>query len=156
MYHHKPTLLSSMPLANVPPNFRTLCAGTIRSHHTQRRSDWRKWQFGMLSHIPAGTKNCHAVLKTTSCIHDTIPVGLIMFLPLPEIPCFALPILLVDGFRFSFPGVQKPLDQCDSGVANTTVKKAAADDDNFDLFGSEDEEVCEVVGAWVLLLQTRD
>ncbi|KAL5496180.1 hypothetical protein EMCRGX_G012418 [Ephydatia muelleri] len=42
--------------------------------------------------------------------------------------------------RLAFPGVQKPLDQCDSGVANTTVKKAAADDDNFDLFGSEDEE----------------
>ena len=38
--------------------------------------------------------------------------------------------------RLAFPGVQKPLDQCGS----TCGKKATPDDDNFDLFGSEDEE----------------
>ena len=46
---------------------------------------------------------------------------------------------------FSFPGVQKPLD--DYGPSSTSVGGAAPakdagddDDDDFDLFGSEDEE----------------
>ena len=44
----------------------------------------------------------------------------------------------------SFPGVQKPLD--DYGPSSTSVGRAAPakdagdDDDDFDLFGSEDEE----------------
>ena len=39
--------------------------------------------------------------------------------------------------------MQKPVEQCGSDATNTSTKKAAADDDNFDLFGSEDEEVLD-------------
>ena len=62
-----------------------------------------------------------------------------MYPTLLELPGLALftGIYVLMAFRFSFPGVQKPLDQCGS----TCGKKATPDDDNFDLFGSEDEEV---------------
>jgi len=50
---------------------------------------------------------------------------------------------------FSWPGVQKPLDQYGPEGVSTPAPAAAAadgDDDDFDLFGEEDEE--EVRARW--------
>ena len=60
-----------------------------------------------------------------------------------------------DTVNYSFPGIQKPLEQYGpASVADSSPAKDAEDadedDDDFDLFGSDDEEAVCVMFVWVV------
>lgn len=59
---------------------------------------------------------------------------------------------------FSWPGVQKPLEQYgpEGGAAPPAAKAAAEDDDDFDLFGSEVSRPSYVCACTVIMPERFD